>query len=250
VSGLASLRTPGGVFLVVALSVSGLLAQSLRDFTTPQPMLPQSVLIIGFVGGFERWNNEDRSVRRVALNLRALHLSNVFVETVENRRTTVALKLIRNALDRNRNGQLDPGECNTARLILYGQSLGGAAVIKIARELKRWGVPVLLTVQVDSVGFNDGVIPANVFQAANFYQHDPLTIQGRQKIRAEDPGHTRILCNVRMAYSLRPGGPVNGAGSASWVRKTFGGSHMKMELDPAVWMSVQSLIETAVLGAG
>ena len=43
----------------------------------------------------------------------------------------------------------------------------------LARALEKDGIPVLLTVQVDSVaklGKNDTTIPANVAQAANFYQ--------------------------------------------------------------------------------
>jgi len=46
----------------------------------------------------------------------------------------------------------------------------------MARLLEKDGIPVLLTVQVDSVskGQDDKLISANVAQAINFYQIDGL----------------------------------------------------------------------------
>jgi hypothetical protein len=91
-------------------------------------------------------------------------------------------------------------------LILYGQSFGGAAVVKLARELEVMGVPVLLTVQVDSVGRGDGIIPANVARAANLFQRNGLFIRGEPKIRAQDPSRTTIIGNnaisARFQHSL------------------------------------------------
>lgn len=227
------------------LTACCLFGQRMRDLRTPQPMRPGSTLVVGFVGGFERWNDPHRGVRKVALNIRQMQLPGVYIETVENHRASSALELIRRALDANRDGQLDASECTGARVILYGQSWGGAAAIKIARVLQQWNVPVLLTIQVDSVGFSDSVIPANVREAANFYQHDLFTIQGRQTIKAEDPQRTRILGNIQMSYLFRPYGSLSEADS-SWIRRVLGGSHAKMEVDPIVWMSVQALILHAV----
>lgn len=208
-------------------------------------MPPGSTLIIGFVGGFEHWNDPHRGVRKIALNIEAMHLPRVHAETVENHRTEAALQLIRGAFDTNGDGKLDGTECAATRLILYGQSWGGAAAIGIAREVQKWGVPVLLTVQVDSVGWKDQVVPSNVREAANFFQHDPLTIRGRESIRAEDPQHTQILGNIRMSYVFRPYSSLDES-DASWLRRVFGGSHAKMEVDPVVWMSVQALILHAI----
>lgn len=201
--------------------------------------------MVGFVGGFERWDDPHRGVRKVALNIGAMHLPGVHAETVENRRIDTALRLIRGALDTNGDGKLAGAECAGARLVLYGQSWGGAAAITVAREVQKWGVPVLLTVQVDSVGLKDRVVPRNVREAANFYQHDLFTVQGRESIRAEDPQHTRILGNIRMSYLFRPYSSLNEA-DASWLRRVFGGSHAKMEVDPIVWMTVQALILHAI----
>jgi pimeloyl-ACP methyl ester carboxylesterase len=214
-------------------------AQRLSDFTTPRPMPSGSVLVVGFLGGFERWDDDKRSVRKLALDLRSRGLGNWFAETAANRHRRAALKLITRALDTNGDGRLDAGECAAARIILYGQSLGGAAAVETARDLDRLGVPVLLTVQVDSVGLHDSVIPANVREAVNFYQHDLFTpIHGNTGISAADPSRTRILGNYELSYLFRRVDPAE----ASWARRKFGGSHTKMELDPALWNRVEHLI--------
>ena len=100
----------------------------------------------------------------------------------------------------------------------------------------------MLTVQIDSVGVRDDIVPANVESAANFYQHDPLTIQGRKKIRAADPTRTRILENLEKSYFFQPMNDTKG----EWARWTFGGSHAKMEHDPAVWRQVERHIVDAI----
>ena len=93
--------------------------------------------------------------RKLALKLRAQYPDTIRVETVENKKRNLALELIRRAFDRNHDGQLDAQERANVRLIIYGQSFGGAAVVKLARELERMGAPVLLTVQVDKDAATD-----------------------------------------------------------------------------------------------
>ena len=114
---------------------------------------------------------------------------------------------------------------------LAGDDGGGAAGLATAKELEQLGIPVLLTAQVDSVGMNDKIVPANVRAAVNFYQHDPFTIQGRSEIRAADPKKTVILGNFRSTYVFRSVDESN----ASLARRAMGGGHIKMELDPATW---------------
>ena len=231
---------PRWAMIVAAVCGPVLSAQRLSDLTLPTPLPPSSTLVIGFLGGFERWNDEHRSVRKLALKLR--ERPGVFAESISNRNRRVALALIRLAFDANRDGDLEPEERASARIILYGQSLGGAAAIATARDLDEIGIPVLLTVQVDSVGLHDNVVPPNVLAAVNFYQHDPLTIQGRRNIRAADPGKTRILGNFGASYPLRQLSDPD----TSWVRRTFGGSHAKMELDPNIWNQVGQSIFDAI----
>src|SRR6266542_2492001 len=150
--------------------------------------------------------------------------------------------LIRRAFDRNRDGQLDAQERAGVRLILYGQSFGGAAVVKLARELERTGVPVLLTVQVDSVGRGDGIIPANVARAANLFQRNGLFIRGEPKIRAQDPSSTTIIGNFDFDYRNKK----IDISEVSWMKKLIRVAHVKMEFDPAVWALVEELIEKEI----
>lgn len=231
-----------GLLLAAALFCTTARAQRFADLSVPAPIPSGSTLVIGFLGGYERWNDEHRSVRRLVLKLR--QRKGIFAESISNHNQAVALKLIRRALDTNSNGRLDADEKARARVILFGQSWGGGATLDVARRLDRLGVPVLLTVQVDSVGIRDGVVPANVRAAVNFYQHDPMTIEGRGEIRAADPSKTTILGNFEETYLGRSIDKTN----SSWARSTFGGSHAKMELDPEVWNRVEQYINQAISG--
>ena len=221
-------------------------AQRLADLAVPTPIPPGSTLVIGFLGGYERWNDEHRSVRRLVHKLRSR--DGIFAESISNRNQRVALDLIHRALDTNGDGKLDAAERVRARVILFGQSWGGGATLNIARELDRLEVPVLLTVQVDSVGMRDQIVPANVRAAVNFYQHDPFTIVGRSEIRAADSSRTAILGNFQETYMWRAVDPADAANSSnsSWARSTFGGSHARMELDPAIWNRVERYINQAI----
>lgn len=233
----------GALAIVLCFSVAGavVVAQRYQDFITPTPLAEGATLVIGFLGGRESWDNQHRGVRKLALKLRAMKLTGVHVETVENTKRPVALALVRNAFDRDRDGQLDDGERASARLIVYGQSFGGAAVVKLARELEALRVPILLTVQVDSVGREDAVIPPNVARAANLFQRDGFTIRGEREIRAADPSRTTILGNYRYTYR----GRKIDLSEVSWFKRLLQRAHTKMDFDPEVW----GLVEKTILEA-
>lgn len=226
--------------LVLAFALTARAGQRLTraDIGTPVPLPPGSLMVVGFLGAWEAWDNEKRGVRKVALSLRRRGIPGVYAETAGNHSRRVVLAFLREALDANRNGRLEPGEARGAQIILYGQSFGGAAAVKLARELGRLGVPVRLTVQVDSVGRDDGRIPPNVARALNLYQRDPGPIRGRGEIRAEDPVRTRILGNVRFSYLGRD---VEMAEYPRAARR-LGVSHWKMDNDPVVWKAVEAAI--------
>lgn len=226
--------------ILFGLRIAG--AQRLSQLATPLRVPPGSALVVGFLGFYDRWDDEHRGVRKLVIRLR--QRDGVFAESFSNHRRSVALAFIRQALDTNRDGHLDGSEKSQARIILFGQSWGGAAALATARELKRIGIPVLLTAQVDSIGHNDSVIPPNVREAVNFYQHDPLTLRGRSKIRAADPEKTHILGNFESSYLFRS---VDNS-DASLARRTLGGGHIKMELDPATWRHVEQFISDAIEG--
>lgn len=234
-----------GVFLlsaVLALEMGCATHQRYRSFTTSTPLPPNHYLILGFMAGREAWDNDRRPVRKMALRLRALNLPGVHLETIENTRRDLAIQLVCNALDRNGDGKLDAQELGAARVILYGHSFGGAAVVKLARQLQQMGVPVLLTVQVDSVGIDDQVIPPNVARAANFYQRNGLLIRGQPAIRAEDPQKTLIVGNFKYDYAHKD---VDRSGAPAY-ENIFAVAHAKIASDPEVWAKVQELIVSEV----
>ena len=216
--------------------------QRYHHFTARTPRPANHYLILGFMGGREPWDNDKRGVRKLALKLRALNLPGVHVETVENRKRPLAIQLIHNAFDRNQDSTLDEAERASVRLILYGQSFGGAAVVKLAKQLKKMDVPVLLTVQVDSIGWGDAVIPSNVRRAANLFQPNGLIIRGEPKIRAQDPQKTAILGNFCFDYRNKK----IDLSEVSWFKKVFRAAHTKMDHDPEVWAKVEELILSVI----
>jgi len=238
---LGSVAGLAGLFLALGLNGDLRAGQKFSDFTTVTPIAEGEWLIIGFPGGREKWTNHEQIVVRLADRLRARQLPATHIEVVENKHRTLAMELVRRALDRNRNGKLEPEECRSARVILYGQSMGGAAVVKAARELNEIGVPVQLTVQIDSVGAGDARIPANVRRAANLFQPNGALIRGEKEIRAEDPARTEILGNFSYDYKQRKIELPRNA-HVKWYKRMFWLAHTQMEFDPAVWEKTEALI--------
>jgi hypothetical protein len=228
--------------LLIAFTGCG--AQRWEHFTVPVPLKAEDTLIIGFHGGRDAWNNGRVGVGRMATRLRALDLPKTHIQTVENTRRDLALRFVRAALDRNHDGNLNEAERKAARIVLYGESFGGAAVVKFARQLNQLNVPVLLTVQVDSVGRGDEVIPANVTAAANLYQQNGRIIRGPQSIRAESPKRTRILGNFRYDYH---NSDID-ISDLPWHKTIFRNDHTRMDRDPKVWKQVEELILNAAKG--
>ncbi len=233
------------VFLSLQTGCANLRGQQYHHLSTPTPIQGDQTLILGFLGGFERWNDESRGVRKLAIKLDAMNLPNVHVETLENSKRDLAIKFIQHAFDHNQNGFLDDWERDSARIILYGHSLGGAAVVKLSEELKKMDVPVLLTVQIDSVGFayDDHIIPSNVKRAANLFQDDGWILQGEDRIEPENPNKTKVVANIRFGYRNKN---VD-MSSVTWKRRLFWNAHNKMDADPEVWATVGQLILSEIV---
>jgi hypothetical protein len=198
------------------------------------------VLVIGFVGGFIRHDNLVHSEVQLAARLRKEYPSGVEVETFESYHGENARTKIHNVLDTNHDGTLTPAEKQNARIILYGHSWGASEAITVARELEKDGIPVLLTIQVDSVSKfhqNDAVIPANVAQAANFYQEDGF-VHGQTAIRAADPSRTKIIGNFKFSYKTSP----YTCNEYPWYDRIFVKTHTQIECDPNVWKKAEDLI--------
>ena len=200
-------------------------------------------IVIGFVGGFIKHDDPVHSVVQLASRLRKDYPTGVDVATFENARGEDAHKRILSLLDANHDGTLTPEEKQQARIVLYGHSWGASEVVTLADELDKDGIPVLLTVQVDSVRrnhINDTLIPANVAQAVNFYQPDGF-IHGESLIRAADPAKTKILGNFRSDYKDKQ----YACTEYPWYDRFMTRNHTQIECDPVVWKQVEALIRAA-----
>src|SRR5215472_15318962 len=112
---------------------------------------PPPAIVIGFVGGFISHDNAAHGGVQLAERLRKEYPSQVHVEVFENRRGEQAHQQILRLLDTNHDSKLSPEEKQSARIIIYGHSWGGSETVALARQLESDGVPVQLTIQVDSV---------------------------------------------------------------------------------------------------
>lgn len=201
---------------------------------------PPLYIVVGFVGGFVRHNNPHQGPVIFAREAQHKLPKNAFIRVFENRHRKSAYQTIFRLLDGDHDGTLSQQEKSNAHIILFGHSWGASAVVLLARELDHAGIPVLLTVQVDSVAKpwqQDEVIPDNVAAAVNFYQPHGF-VHGRSEIRAEDNSKTQIIGNYRFDYQQSP---VSCQGT-TWFDRAFMGDHMKSECDPRIWSQVDNLV--------
>jgi hypothetical protein len=126
-------------------------------------------------------------------------------------------------------------------VVIYGHSWGASESVRLANQLNRDGVPIPLTIPVDSVAKSredDLVILANVEQAIN-YQSDGQ-LQGRTAIRAAGPERTHILGNFQEDYAAKP----ICCDAYPWWNRIFMKYHIEIECDPRVWKQVESLMRS------
>ena len=229
-------------FLTLGFLVSSFIAPTNAAETTTALVAAPEVIVIGFVGGFVRRNDTVHQEVQLAAHLREQYPTRMQVKIFENRQGRQAHREVLEMLDSDRDGGLSDREKSTARIVIYGHSWGASEGVTLARTLGRDGIPVLLSIQVDSVsklGEDDKWIPANVGQAVNFYQVNGL-IRGRREILAADSSRTEILGNYRVDYKTKH---VNCEGFP-WYAQMFMSPHIKIECDPSVWNQVESLIRS------
>ncbi len=206
------------------------------------------VIVVGFVGGFVRHDNVVHNPVQLAARLLHAYPSGVYVEVFENRRREEAHQKILKLLDADHDGKLSDEEKRDARIIIYGMSWGGSETVTLARELETEKIPILLTIQVDSVakmGQNDAMIPANVAEAVNFYQAGGL-LHGQPEIRAANATRTKILGNFRSEYKSQ----TLPCEQYPWYDRFFSKEHTEIECDPAVWKQVELLIRSKLPPSG
>ena len=201
----------------------------------------RKVIIIGFVGGFVSQDDAKHPEVQFAAYLRHRY---PLIEAVVfgNHHGRKALHEVVRMLDSDGDGILTPNEKKELTIIIYGHSWGAAETVTFAQALGQMGIPVALTIQIDTIakpGSKAGIIPANVASAINFYQtRGPL--HGLPKIVAADPKQTKILGNILMTYEGRPIDCAN----YSWYARVFNRPHHKIENDFRVWDRAASLIDS------
>ena len=236
---------PGPVAVLGVLLASVFLCQPTRAGEGAPPSnsskVSSPVLVFGFMGGFVRRNDARHPAVKFVNQLREQYPGMVDARVFENRKYREAYEVIRQRLDADHDGKVSEGEKSPARILLFGTSWGGSAVVYLARRLNEDGIPILLTVQIDSVakiGHDDSVIPPNVHQAVNYYQTRGW-VRGRRRIVAQDPARTKILGNFLLSYDKDPVTCDN----FPWYDYIVTKTHIETECDPKVWSDVSALVK-------
>ena len=205
----------------------------------------QKLIVIGFMGGSVSATNKVHREAALIESLRQREPLAIRAALFANRDGNQALQTVLKFLGADRQGKLTEEAKQSARIVIFGHSWGASETVHLAGRLNRLGIPVLLTIQVDSVrkqSQNDRQIPPNVREAVNFYQTEGL-LRGRPLIVAEDPAKTKILGNHESSYRENP---VSVAGYP-WYARAFMHRHIQIENDPAVWNQIESMILAKVL---
>jgi hypothetical protein len=224
-------------FTVLVLRGTAFPATATKPLTAGAAANP--AIVIGFVGGFVHSNDTRHAEVQLAEKLRTGY-SGAHVSIFENHHRDDAYNAVMKWLDSDGNGGISDSEREQARIILYGHSWGASAVVALARELQKQRIPVLLTIQVDSItkpGQDDRVIPPNVARAVNFYQAGGM-LHGLSEIVPADPLRTQILGDFRFDYKKQP----EPCSTYPWFARHFLKGHTAIECDPNVWSRIETLI--------
>ena len=205
----------------------------------------RKLIVIGFmVGKVSATNLVHREAQLIGTLQQGYPLA-IHAAIFANRDGALALKTVLQLLDGDRDGHLSDAEKSAARIVIFGHSWGASETVTLADRLNKLQIPVLLTIQVDSVqkqSQNDEKIPPNVREAVNFYQSEGL-LRGRSLIVAEDPNRTKILGNHESSYRENS---ISCAGFP-WYARAFMKRHIEIENDPAVWDKIEALILAKIL---
>jgi pimeloyl-ACP methyl ester carboxylesterase len=243
VAGMTGATRSFALLLIVVFC--GVIARAGEGVASPASE-PAPAIVIGFVGGFVHPDDARHAEVQLARKLAATYGNRVHSEVFDNHHRKDAYRAVRHWLDIDQDGDLSDTERRASRIVIFGHSWGAAAALDLARDLQRENIPVLLTVQVDSInklGQNDRVVPPNVAKAVNFYQTRGL-LHGRTEITAADPAHTEILGQFRFDYAKMP----EECFEYPWLKRHLFKGHTAIECDPDVWSQIGNLIDAALFG--
>jgi hypothetical protein len=157
---------------------------------------PCKVIYLGMVGGLETSNNHRSGVVQIRDTLQGPTFPDVCVKSFSPYVWRLGFHWLLKHFP-SHPGRLTADELARApKVILVGHSLGGWAVLSVARNLKRKGIPVELCVQIDSVGITDHTAPSNVKAAAIFHANDVMFPLTTKTIKLEDPNQTKLVENI------------------------------------------------------
>ena len=206
--------------------------------------LPTQTIVIAFVGGFANPHDLKHPEVLFAALLRQHYGPGLETQVFSNHDRNSALHYVLRLLDTNHDGIISDQEKKNARIVIYGHSWGASETVAFARTLQHCSIPVLLTVQLDTVGKwgqRPSRIPSNVRSAVNFFQSEGL-LHGQSKIFAADKTQTEIIGNFRSRYADHP---IN-CSNYPWLVRTFNKPHHEIENDPGVWDQIALLIDSKI----
>lgn len=186
------------------------MAQKETDFDTKaregltqsseQPQ-PCRIVFLGFVGALEPPGNKSSGVVQLRDLLNGPQFSDVCAKVYSPYVWTEGRDWLLSHFPEHSGAITEEELAQAPKVVLVGHSMGGWAMLSVARELRARGIPVELTVQVDSVGITDYTVPRNVKAGAIFHAHDVLMFLTTKNVRLEDPTKTRLVANVLVSHA-------------------------------------------------
>ena len=154
------------------------------------------IIYAGFVGAMETSDHKSSGVVQIRDTLRGAAYGDVCANSFMPYKPSAGLDWILEHFPSHEGPMTEEEVRNGPKIILYGHSTGGWAMLTVARELQRREIPVELTVQADSVGITDLTIPSNVKEGAIFHANDVLMFMTTKRLKLQDATKTTIVANV------------------------------------------------------
>jgi pimeloyl-ACP methyl ester carboxylesterase len=165
---------------------------------------PCHVLVVAFVGGLGPASFPPTMATPILHKVRDLGYPDLCMKMVSSYWPWSATRWVHKEFAASRGA--NDTEDHLPKLIVFGYSLGAAHAIRFARAMQHEGIAIEELVTVDTKGPNDGIVPDNVRNAANFYERwlYPLfypLYYGKKNIRAEDPTKTNFRGNLQVQHA-------------------------------------------------